>query len=202
MKVTKEFILEKAFEQYVINGYSGVSITVLQDSLNIGRATLYYYFENKESLFKEVIRSCYIERIEEEYSEISDSVTIPELIDIFIDIDLMFKKRIMQFAEKYKNVNETNLTALLLYAYTHFTEFKKYFHILKKQKYDFWLRAVLNSIKAGEISGQYDAEMIALIFSNITGESYENRIEDNELTLIPGNKYREACEFFYDRIKN
>ena len=55
MKYTKEKILEEAFKLFLQKGYSEVSISVVQEELGIGRATLYYYFKSKEDLFKTVI---------------------------------------------------------------------------------------------------------------------------------------------------
>ena len=43
----REKILLKALELYMVEGYSNVSITDLQGALNMGRGTLYYYFNNK-----------------------------------------------------------------------------------------------------------------------------------------------------------
>ena len=60
MKFTKEIILEEAFKLFLKKGYSEVSISVVQKELGIGRATLYYYFKNKEDLFyRSCINLCY-----------------------------------------------------------------------------------------------------------------------------------------------
>ena len=48
MKFTKEKILEEAFKLFLKKGYSEVSISVVQEELGIGRATLYYYNQSLE----------------------------------------------------------------------------------------------------------------------------------------------------------
>ena len=52
----KDIIVQKAFEQYLIDGYEKVTVSTLQKSLDIGRATMYYYFKSKEELFEAVMR--------------------------------------------------------------------------------------------------------------------------------------------------
>ncbi|MCM1034420.1 MAG: TetR/AcrR family transcriptional regulator [Paludibacter sp.] len=54
-------ILEKAFELYLLKGYSGVSVSVLAEELGIGCATMYYYFQDKEELFRAVIQRYYLD---------------------------------------------------------------------------------------------------------------------------------------------
>lgn len=44
MKITREMILRKAFAVYLEHGYSDASVSMLQQKMNIGRASMYYYF--------------------------------------------------------------------------------------------------------------------------------------------------------------
>ena len=44
MKDRREYIIRKAMELYALKGFHNVSITDLQFALDIGRGTLYYYF--------------------------------------------------------------------------------------------------------------------------------------------------------------
>ena len=53
----REKILLKAIELYMIEGYANVSITDLQEALNMGRGTMYYYFKDKDELFQEAIQA-------------------------------------------------------------------------------------------------------------------------------------------------
>ncbi len=200
MKVTKEYIIEKAFELYLIKGYSGVSITVIQEYLNIGRATMYYYFKNKESLFKEVIKIYYIDWMHNEYKGVTDSVTMPELVEKYADMEIRFKTRIRNITND-SNVTASNFTAILIYAFTHFQEFRDNLYDLKKIKNQFWRLAVSNSIKAGEISVDSDVEMVAMIFSNITDETYEGRMKETETNGIMVSQYRESCKFLLEKLK-
>ena len=174
--------------------------TVIQEYLNIGRATMYYYFKNKESLFKEVIKIYYIDWMHNEYKGVTDSVTMPELVEKYADMEIRFKTRIRNITND-SNVTASNFTAILIYAFTHFQEFRDNLYDLKKIKNQFWRLAVSNSIKAGEISVDSDVEMVAMIFSNITDETYEGRMKETETNGIMVSQYRESCKFLLEKLK-
>ena len=73
-----------ALKQYLLLGFEGVSISVLQKSLGIGRATLYYYYKSKDELFKDVINTYFFDIVLNEHKKIDLlTITIPELIEIF-----------------------------------------------------------------------------------------------------------------------
>lgn len=55
-KVTKEEIIQKAFEQFVNFGYHETSISDLAKACGIKNALFYYYFTNKEDLMAEVLK--------------------------------------------------------------------------------------------------------------------------------------------------
>ena len=63
MKLTKNLLIKRAFIVYLTKGYYEVSISVIQEELGIGRASLYYYFKDKEALFDAVIKKYYIDTI-------------------------------------------------------------------------------------------------------------------------------------------
>ena len=81
----KDIIVQKAFEQYLIDGYEKVTVSTLQKSLDIGRATMYYYFKSKEDLFEAVMRKYFLDFINGGLNKVTDSTTILGLIDIYVD---------------------------------------------------------------------------------------------------------------------
>ena len=56
---TKAEILEVASETFAELGYSGTSIEVLADKMNVSKRMIYYYFENKEGLYRAVLLRYY-----------------------------------------------------------------------------------------------------------------------------------------------
>ena len=95
MKFTKEIILEEAFKLFLKKGYSEVSISVVQKELGIGRATLYYYFKNKEDLFKTVVDHYIIKYIESSLNIDSDA-TLADMIENRIRLILRQRELLLQ----------------------------------------------------------------------------------------------------------
>ena len=54
---TKNLIIERARHQFLANGYTATTVDVIAAEAGITKRTLYGYFENKRTLFLEVIRS-------------------------------------------------------------------------------------------------------------------------------------------------
>lgn len=51
----REEILEKSFDLFARNGFSSVTIRQLANELEISTGTLYHYFPNKESVFRQMM---------------------------------------------------------------------------------------------------------------------------------------------------
>lgn len=169
MKINKEKILQKAFEQYLLRGYSGVSISVLQQQLNIGRATLYYYFKDKETLFKAILDKYFIQVIQTN-EDISPDITICELIEKRIAISLQLKASILTLENQ--TLTMSNFSALLLFAYTHYDHFKDFVRESQQRCVQQWQLAIRNSIKQSEIKPDVNIDVLASLFANIK-DGYE-----------------------------
>lgn len=169
MKINKEKILQKAFEQYLLRGYSGVSISVLQQQLNIGRATLYYYFKDKETLFKAILEKYFIQVIQTN-EDISPDITICELIEKRIAISQQLKTSILTLENK--TLTMSNFSALLLFGYTHYDDFKDFVRDAQQRSVQQWQVAIRNSIKRSEIKADVNIDVLASLFANIK-DGYE-----------------------------
>jgi AcrR family transcriptional regulator len=53
--MTKQHILEIATQEFATYGYDGVSMNKLASKLDINKATIYYHFKDKKSLYHEVV---------------------------------------------------------------------------------------------------------------------------------------------------
>jgi AcrR family transcriptional regulator len=53
----REQILEAAYRLFADDGYHGTTVGDICDELGVGKGVFYWYFESKESLFKELLRS-------------------------------------------------------------------------------------------------------------------------------------------------
>jgi len=59
----REQILKTAMQLFIQQGYRGLAMRQISEALNISKAALYYYFQNKEELFLAILNS-YLEEIE------------------------------------------------------------------------------------------------------------------------------------------
>ncbi|MCQ2217835.1 MAG: TetR/AcrR family transcriptional regulator [Paludibacteraceae bacterium] len=185
MNNSRDFILEKAFGQYLEYGYDGVSISVLQESMNLGRATIYYHFTNKENLFNEVVRE-YVVKVAYIFLEKANKtdITIPQLIQLHTE-------KIEQIVLLLRMVNPklrfTNYLALILHAYTHDEEFRKFTNEMETKLHSAWTKAIQNSQNEGILADEVNPQNLATLFCGINEFAHwEASAED----IIP-----EECTF-------
>ena len=80
----REEILSSAAELFIENGYYGLSMRQIAESVGVTKAALYYYFEDKESLFLAILET-YLSKIESLIIEIDqEKITCPEKISLFV----------------------------------------------------------------------------------------------------------------------
>ncbi|MGM0240733.1 TetR/AcrR family transcriptional regulator [Enterococcus sp. AZ103] len=61
----KEFILQKAKEQFIQNGYNNTSMQDLVTYIGVSKGSIYYYFSGKEALFFEIYKENTLQWIDE-----------------------------------------------------------------------------------------------------------------------------------------
>jgi AcrR family transcriptional regulator len=200
VKNNKEYILEKAFQQYLLNGHEGVSISVLQESLDMGRATLYYYFSSKENLFRQVVEKYFFDIVTEGQSHINKkTITVPELIEIFLGLYQKIKVNLLK--TNLPDVSFSNLTSLILHANAHYPDLAERTDEIKKSVFSAWKCSIKNSMQRGEVKQNVDVDSVATIFTNIK-EGYEYGIKrESVATEKDEYHYRKACYCLYDLIK-
>jgi AcrR family transcriptional regulator len=54
----REQIIDAAFRLFAEQGYHGTTVGDICDDLGVGKGVFYWYFESKESLFRELLRTC------------------------------------------------------------------------------------------------------------------------------------------------
>ena len=122
MKINKELILEEAFALFYIYGYKEMSISILQEKMDIGRASLYYYFKNKEELLICSIEEYYIKRFDAFYDSLDQNLSILELIDLFMEYYVGIYKMLSQHSSEEYLFSKLN--SLLMYSAAHFPGIK------------------------------------------------------------------------------
>ncbi len=103
--MTRDTILEKSLELFAIKGYFGTSMGDISKAVEIKKASLYFHFSGKESIFQAVFN-----KILEEYNEFMCSITqfdeqtdsIKKLTGIFTDYVKNCKDNLkMEFWDRY-----------------------------------------------------------------------------------------------------
>ena len=196
MKGRREYIIRKAMELYALQGYQNVSITDLQNTLDMGRGTLYYYFQDQYELFQTCMEKYFLEPKQKALSTVSDNVTVEEMIQAIMQYLGSLEKTLMTFSNKA--VNTSNVNNLMFTAYSLFPTLHRKAQRLALKEVDLWRKALYNDQRAGLIRRDIDREQVALMFAHIKN-SYDSGLGKTQMdfTLLE-KSYRE----FHKILKN
>ena len=164
VKDRKELIIFKALELYLINGYENVSITDLQNALEMGRGTMYYYFKNKDEIYIEIVNRFFL-RPKQEMLRLKDDIHVSEMIEALLRYFRFLEESLMELDNR--NINTSNVIMLLYSAYHRFPELYRRAYRLYATEQNMWLRALRNSVQAGEVRRDIPLEETAALFTQI-----------------------------------
>ena len=83
--MTKQRILETASEEFSKHGYDAVSMNDLVKILGINKATVYYHFKDKQSLYQEVLNSVVVDVLSNLQKDLKDAKDPKEKFKIYIN---------------------------------------------------------------------------------------------------------------------
>jgi len=92
--MTKQYIFENDIEEFALYGYDGFSTNKFADKIKINKATLYYHFKDKKSLYQEVLITLLKETTEH----------IDEIINMKIDPVEKLKKYIIVYIQSIEKM--------------------------------------------------------------------------------------------------
>lgn len=164
VKDRKERIIYKALELYLLNGYENVSITDLQNALDMGRGTMYYYFKNKDEIYAEIVNRFFL-RPKQEMLRQKDDIRVPGMIEALLRYFRFLELSLMELDNR--NINTSNVIMLLYSAYHRFPDLYRRAHRLYAAEQSMWLRALRNSMQAGEIRRDIPLEETAALFTQV-----------------------------------
>lgn len=159
MKETRQTILQKAFIIFLQKGYYGTSITDIQKELDIGRATLYHHFANKQELFFAIIDELFMSMGNDVQKEDTSEMTIKELIN-------HLKKKLYDEATwlRNKQLGLVDFFILSSEALRLKPEYHEISEKLHEKAVNIWSQAIRNSIKKGEVIESIDITQTAKLF--------------------------------------
>lgn len=179
MKDRREFIIRKAMELYALQGYQNVSITDLQNELDMGRGTLYYYFKDQDELFQTCMETYFLDPKQRALSSVDENnVRMEEMIGAMMRYLGSLEQTLMTFSNR--SVNTSNVNNLMFTAYSKFPALHRKAQRLALKEVELWRKAIYNSQRLGEVRRGIDVDLIALMLAHVK-DSYDSGLARTQM---------------------
>ena len=152
-------------ELYALQGYQNVTITDLQNALDMGRGSVYYYFKDQDELFLTCMERYFLEPKQQVLNNVPEDAGIEQMISAIGTYLNSLKEALMTF--DIKTVNTSNVNNLMFTAYSRFPSMHKKARRLALKELDLWRKAIYHDQRAGLIRRDIDREQVALMFAHI-----------------------------------
>lgn len=183
-------------ELYALEGYQNVSITDLQNALDMGRGTLYYYFKDQDELFLNCMETYFLEPKQRALCSVKDNVTFEQMIEAMMSYLHSLEEALMTFEDK--RINTSNVNNLMFTAYSRFPALHRKAQRLALKEVELWRKAIHNDQRAGIIRFGIDVDMIALMCAHIKN-SYDSGLGQTQMDFTLLEK---SYLSFYNLLKN
>lgn len=143
-------LLAAALELFVEKGYAGTRLEDVAHRAGVSKGTLYLYFENKEDLFKAVVRESVVERITETADEI-ERFEGPS--------DALLEHVVRRWWTEYGDRTAGGISKLMMAESSNFPEIARFF---LEEVIDPWHALLATAIRRGIERGEFrpvDVEM-------------------------------------------
>ena len=167
-------------ELYALEGFHNVTITDLQNELDMGRGTLYYYFKDQDELFRTCMETYIIEPKQKVLNSVTDDVTIEGMIQAMMQYLNHLKEALMTFENK--TINTSNVNNIMFTAYGRFPQLHRKAQRLALKEVELWRKAIYNSQRTGLIKHGIDVDQIALMFAHIKN-SYDSGLGRTQMNF-------------------
>ena len=196
MKDRRQYIIRKAMELYALDGFQNVSITDLQNALDMGRGTLYYYFKDQDELFFTCMETYFLEPKQRALSSVREDVTFEKMIQTMMAYLHGLEEALLTFDDK--RINTSNVNNLMFTAYSRFPALHRKAQRLALKEVELWRKAIYNDQRAGIIRFGIDVDMIALMCAHIKN-SYDSGLGQAQMDFTLLEK---SYKSFYNLLKN
>ena len=171
MKNRRDYIIRKAMELYAVYGYRNVTITDLQNALEMGRGSFYYYFKDQDELFLTCMERYFLEPKQRVLNSIPEDAGIEQMIAGMQQYLHSLEEALMTF--EVKTINTSNVNDLMFAAYRIFPALHRKAQRLSLKELELWRKAIYHDQRAGLIRRDIDREQVALMFSHVKN-SYDS----------------------------
>lgn len=165
MKDRRDYIIRKAMELYALYGYRNVTITDLQNALEMGRGSFYYYFRDQDELFLACMERYFIEPKQRALSSIPEDAGIDQMIAGMQVYLHSLEEALMSF--DVKTINTSNVNDLMFTAYRLFPMLHRRAQRLALKELELWRKAIYHDQRAGLIRRDINRDQVALMFSHV-----------------------------------
>ncbi|MBR4263907.1 MAG: TetR/AcrR family transcriptional regulator [Paludibacteraceae bacterium] len=196
MKDRRQYIIRKAMELYALDGFQNVSITDLQNALDMGRGTLYYYFKDQDELFFTCMETYFLEPKQRALSSVREDVTFEKMIQTMMTYLHGLEEALLTFDDK--RINTSNVNNLMFTAYSRFPALHRKAQRLALKEVELWRKAIYNDQRSGIIRFGIDVDMIALMCAHIKN-SYDSGLGQTQMDFTLLEK---SYNSFYNLLKN
>ena len=178
MKDRRDYIIRKAMELYALRGFRNVSITDLQNALEMGRGSVYYYFKDQDELFLTCMERYFLEPKKRALETVPEGAGIEQMIAAMETYLASLKEALMTF--DIKTINTSNVNDLMFTAYSRFPALHRKAQRLALKELELWRKAIYTDQRAGLIRRDIDREQVALMFSHIKN-SYDSGLGQTQM---------------------
>ena len=201
MEDKKEYILKRAFNLFLNQGYDSVSMTMLHQELNISRGAIYCYFDSKDALFIATIDHFYFGFVERVRPKLPTDLTLRERIDQYYS----HLDDLRRFYNLKKNDNFfLKYAALMIQAVKIYPDFLSRWKQLKEREYQGWEESIYKSIEKGEVRDDVNAKVMAKVFVRLVdffNSDTEELSNHNNIDSDHTNNHVEQANYIYSLIK-
>lgn len=191
-----ENILRKAVELFAIQGYDNTTISDLQNSVDMGRGTMYFHFKNKEELLKSVMNHYFLEPKLNILLQIPDNADVPYMINSLLSyIDGL--RESLETLDCKNIINTSNVMMLMYSAYSRFDDLARKARRLYQIEFGLWRRAIENDVKNGVVRSDVPIEIVANMFTHLK-DSYDPGLHSRKMEF---SSFPIAYNCLYDMIK-
>lgn len=178
MKDRREYIIRKAMELYALKGFQNVSVTDLQNALEMGRGSFYYYFADQDELFQTCMERYFLEPKQQALSLIPEDAGIDDVIAAMMQYLGALEKALMTF--DIKTINTSNVNNLMFTAYSRFPALHRKAQRLALKELELWRKAIYHDQRAGIVRRDIDRDQVALMFAHIKN-SYDSGLGQTKM---------------------
>ena len=202
MQEKKDYIIERAFEVFMVKGYDSASMTILHKELHISRGAMYRYFPSKDDLFIAVIDK-YVFGVLEKACEDQSTDEVEELT-LAERIDFSYKQiqKMGKFLDSIENmeVKFLNYTALTVQAAKKYPGFIEKIKVYRDKSRKSWKRTLQKAVERGEIKESVDIDILSKFFSK--RNNFIEEMEDGFKFFTKGvQSGKKLVNYIYTLIK-